>query len=216
MSIPLLSPKKIGKSLIKITKNTVMGSIPDLKNNPINAFLGLKNFDMGVLSSLLPASQGMMGFLCPELALAGVIMKGAKGFAEGMGEMKRVMPSVPRGPQAGEAKGRDLDTRIDSIMNSDIPVGEKITLLAAVMADSLDKQAEDVMKDWSSDMKRVARQGKPGDKKATKSNKESNSQYLQVRLQQLMEKKNQLISLASNMNKAEHTTKSSVIRNIRV
>lgn len=133
---------------------------------------------------------------------------------------RRPMPKAPgecNGPECSSSENDDVSSRIDQIMNSNMPVAEKITMLAALMADVLDQQAEEVMKDWSEEMKRTSHQGDPKDKKATEgSDKAQNSQYLQVRLQQLMEKKNQLISLASNINKADHTTRSSVIRNIQV
>ncbi len=134
------------------------------------------------------------------------------------GGRRSPMPTIPgKCSESSSAAPCDVSARIDEIMNSNMSVAEKITMLAALMADVLDQQAEKVMGDWSEEMKRSANQGDHKNKNATEGSKDANnSQYLQVRLQQLMEKKNQLISLASNINKADHTTKSGVIRNIQV
>lgn len=215
----------------EIGKNFLLGSIPGMKSNPIGIFGKLPDIGSvlaGVMGSKLPINPAMLGFLGPQGLMAGIIVAGMKGFAESAVEggtgKRRPMPERPDGAmgkrrpmEAASNEQTPLEGKIDEIMNSNMSVAEKITMLAAVMADSLDKQAEDVMKDWSDEAKRSVHQGDHKDTKGTEGNSEAkNSQYLQVRLQQLMEKKNQLISLASNINKADHTTKSAVIRNIQV
>ena len=209
------------------------GKVKDIirKHGPLHDLLGskvLKN-----LSNLGAIAKKALPFLAPESLFVMGALKWAKGYAERLGNksagQRHVMPFGPGEchPTGGWINSQDANIRYGSmntdlaqiVNNPNLSLEEKVVLLAGLMADKLDREADTIMKKWGKQMQRTAAQGNAQDpqaKGAGQGNDADSSQYHQVQLQRILQKKNQMMSLASNVSKSEHETKKGVIHNMRV
>jgi hypothetical protein len=221
----------IGKSIKKALKKTAKHLENTIEKTPVG-LLGkgiskelLGNTALAEIGKLaLPALAG----LDPSSVIVSAAMSKMEGFFDKSTPLQ-TMPSIPgghprgaHGPQTSSVSGnsqpnRTLKSKLSSIVNSNATVEEKMMLIAAVMADKLDEEAEKMMSKWSQDLNRTAHQGShKGTQGTSGDDKSQQLEYLQMRLQQVTQKKNQLVSMASNVMKAGHSTKTAVISNMRV
>jgi hypothetical protein len=201
------------------------------KHGPLHDLIGSKALKN--LSTLGAIAKQALPFVAPESLLLVGALRLAKGYAGRFGKkfggQRHVMPFGPGGcrPAGGwinsqNAKNRygSMNTELAGIVNNpNLSLEEKVVLLAGLMADKLDREADTILKKWGNQMQRTAHQGNAQDPKGTgagQGNNAESSQYHQVQLQRILQKKNQMISLASNVSKSEHETKKGVIHNMRV
>lgn len=113
-----------------------------------------------------------------------------------------------------------MQDELSSIVhNPNMSIEEKMMMLASIMADSLDKEANKVFDQWTKESQRTQSQSDPKNPTSTGAGQNNNpdmSQQYQMRIQQILNKKNQMVTMASNIMSAEHRTKTGVIRNISV
>jgi hypothetical protein len=201
------------------------------KQGPLHDLLGSKALKN--LSSLGSIAKQALPFLAPQSLLVMGAFRLAKGYAARLGKkscgQSHVMPFGPGGCHPGGgwinsqiARNRygSMNTELSGIVNNpNLSLEEKVVLLAGLMADKLDREADTLLKKWGKQMQRTANQGNaknPKGKGAGQGNNADSSQYHQVQIQRILQKKNQMMSLASNVSKSEHDTKKGVIANMRV
>jgi hypothetical protein len=209
---------KIAKPVMESVVDKVGDAVSSNLENLIGGLLDGPGFNLAKGGKI----HGLSG-LNPSFILANIDPIGIGGFLAGnikdsiKGSGKRVMPDRQRPSKGSGPYTNSVSNKLDEILSSNASVEEKIVLLAAVMADKLDQEAEKMMGKWSEELKRVGAQGDHKNKQATKGSDEGQQlEMLRMRLQQITQKKNQLISTASNVLKASHSTKTAVISNLRL
>ncbi len=120
-----------------------------------------------------------------------------------------VMANAGTVGSSGTAAADNSQARIQSILNGPYSIEEKIILIAGVVSESVTGELEECLKEQGKLAKSTS--GTTG--QATSA---ASSQNVENRIQILMQRLNQMQTLASNMIQAMHTTKKASIQNIRV
>jgi hypothetical protein len=151
--------------------------------------------------------------------MAGLFMTGSSENSDGQNVGRRRRRRIPKNegnPRTTRIRNKDMSevdtsqSKINSILNSDLSIEEKIIMIAGVVCDSVTEQLEDKLKE----------QGKLAKKLDSKSSSSAGdapaTQNVENKIQLLMQRLNRMQTLTSNMIQALHTTKKAQIMNIRV
>ncbi|MBU1240799.1 hypothetical protein KKF84_10190 [Myxococcota bacterium] len=156
----------------------------------------------------MPFMQGMQAF---TPFLTGVLGKLAGMTFNEAHSYKDFQNSSQSTGSGGTAASNNSQAKIQSILNGNYSIEEKIILIAGVVSDSIRGELEDCLKEQG----KLAKSTSTGQNQAT-SSQVANTQNVENRIQILMQRLNQMQSTASNMIQAMHTTKKASIMNIRV
>jgi hypothetical protein len=102
------------------------------------------------------------------------------------------------------------EKKINDILQSNLSIEEKIILIAGVVSESVTEQLEDKLSEQGKLAKKL------NDKTEGSGGDAAKIQNVENKIQLLMQRLNRMQSMASNMVQALHTTKKSMISNIRV
>ena len=211
---------QLGGAQSQDSSDPISGMMSALLSNPSTSALMGGLGGGGLMSSIISVA-------CPELALATALMPMAKdilGYGLG-GIMKFFGPKRHHHKKAEstETQQETFMSQAEGILSDpNLSVEEKLMRLASLAADSIDDKVEKEMKEWSkeldSTMNKSGGKGSQGGSKASKMDKADRNHYFnmkQMEIQQLLQKKRELMSTVSQVSKALFSLHQQIIANMR-
>ncbi len=176
----------------------------------LSSLITLTNPAAALAVAVLPEAMKILGY---DFAHLGSFFCHKGQHAKGGAQAKPETEGQPEEPSF-------MDQAESILGDKSLSIEEKLMRLASLAADKIDDKTEKEMKEWSKELDSTVNKGKNGQSKSnvSKMDKSDRNHYFnmkQMEIQQLLQKKRELMSTVTQISKALFSLHQQIISNIR-